>query len=82
MRIRVRATGAPLRPAAKGIDAAGAHVADSATNSKFAEAALRLLLLPAVPDRLEVLIIGNLKHFQCCWINALLVHTHLSSMGS
>ena len=62
-RIRIRSTSAPARLAAKRIDAAGAHIADSATNPELPEAALRLLLLPTVPGRLEFLVVGMLEAF-------------------
>jgi hypothetical protein len=62
-RIRIRSTSAPLRLAAKRIYAAGAHIANSATNPELTEAALRLLLVPTVPSRLEFLVLGMLKHF-------------------
>jgi hypothetical protein len=76
-RIRIRSTSAPLWLAAKRIDAAGAHITNSAANPELAKAALRLLLLPTVPDRLQILILGKLKHFLCRTINAPLIHSNL-----
>jgi hypothetical protein len=77
-RIRIRATSASARLAAEGIDAAGSHIANSATNPELTEAALRLLLVPTVPSRLESLLVGMLKHFLCSTINALLIHSNLA----
>jgi hypothetical protein len=77
-RIRIRATSASARLAAERVDAAGSHIADSTTNPELTEAALRLLLVPTVPGRLESLVVGMLKHFLCSTINALLIHGNLS----
>jgi hypothetical protein len=77
-RIRIRSTSAPARLAAKRIDAARAHITNSAANPELAEAALRLLLFPTVPCRLEFLVLGMLKHFLRGRINALLVHNNLA----
>jgi hypothetical protein len=74
-RIRIRATSASTRLAAERIDAAGSHITDSTTNPELTKAALRLLLLPTVPSRLESLVVGMLKHFLCSTINALLIHS-------
>jgi hypothetical protein len=62
-RIGIRSTSASARLAAERIDAAGSHITDSATNPELTEAALRLLLLPTVPSRLESLVVGMLEHF-------------------
>jgi hypothetical protein len=77
-RIRIRSTSASARLAAEGIDAAGSHITDSTTNPELAEAALRLLLVPSVPSRLESLLVGMLEHFLCSTINALLIHGSLA----
>ena len=77
-RIRIRSTSASARLAAERIDAAGSHIANSATNPELAEAALRLLFLPTVPSRLESLLVGMLEHFLCSTINALLIHCSLA----
>jgi hypothetical protein len=62
-RIRIRSTSASARLAAERIDAAGSHIANSATNPELTKAALRLLFLPPVPCRLESLLVGMLEHF-------------------
>jgi hypothetical protein len=80
-RIRIRSTSASPGLAAKRVDAAGAHIANSATNPELTEAALRLLLLPTVPCRLELLVLGMLEHFLCRTINALLIHSNLAFLG-
>jgi hypothetical protein len=77
-RIRIRSTSASPRPVAKRIDAAGAHITNSATDPELTEAALRLLRVPAVPGCLEFLVLGVLKHFLCSTVNALLIHSNLS----
>jgi len=76
-RIRIRSTSASARLAAERIDAAGSHIANSATNPELTKAALRLLLVPTVPSRLESLLVGMLEHFLCSTINALLIHGNL-----
>ena len=64
--------------AAERVDPARAHVADPAADAELAEAALRLLLVPPVPGRLEVLLLGNLDHLQGGLVNALLNHHSLA----
>jgi hypothetical protein len=81
-RIRIRSTSASARLAAERIDAAGSHITYSTTNPELAEAALRLLLLPTVPSRLESLVVGMLEHFLCSTINALLIHCSLAFSDS
>src|SRR5208337_4213557 len=77
-RIRIRSTSASARLTAEGIDAAGSHITDSTTNAELTKAALRLLLVPTVPSRLESLLVGMLEHFLCSTINALLIHRSLA----
>jgi hypothetical protein len=44
----------------------------------LAEAALGLLLLPPVPNSLEILVLGELNHFLCGTVNAFLNHYYLA----
>jgi hypothetical protein len=78
-RIRIRSADAAALLATEWIDAAGAHIADAATDPELAEAALRLLRFPAVPGRLHLLVPSNLKHFLRGAIYALLFHSNLPS---